>query len=216
MNHFNWTVSTSLGSYAQQVTQKCVTHCWCISDSNCHKSDITYTYEKNNPRPSRQSVNNLLHIFKWRHSSVVHHEQMGQCDCHVNDVLQSITWGTVVITARVLSPGRGLKVSYDLSWITRGPNNLLRLEDTPRCILNIPPVSPPEQRDREREGKKGGGNIFFTWLLLTFISLLWLMSRMPPVSPWSPISVSFCLLTNFISSDKTTVDKMWSLFKPFR
>ena len=114
-----------------------------------------------------ETVNNLPHIFTWRHSSVVHHEQMGQCDCHVNDVLQSITWGTVVITARVLSPGRGLKVSYDLSWITHGPNNLLRLEDTPRCILNIPPVSPPEQRERERQterergGKKGGGEDFF-------------------------------------------------------
>ena len=88
---------------------------------------------------------------------------MGQCDCHVNDVLQSITWGTVVKTARVLSPGRGLKVSYDLSWITRGPNNLLRLEDTPRCILNIPPASPPEQREREREREReeGGGENFF-------------------------------------------------------
>ena len=169
-----------------------------------------------------ETVNNLPHIFTWRHSSVVHHEQMGQCDCHVNDVLQSITWGTVVITARVLSPGRGLKVSYDLSWITHGPNNLLRLEDTPRCILNIPPVSPPEQRERETDrqrerGKKRWGRGFFLhgccWHLSACFD--WCPVCLP-VSPWSPISVSFCLLTNFISSDKTTVDKMWSLFKPFR
>lgn len=60
---------------------------------------------------------------------------MGWCDCHVNNVFQSIIWGIVVITVRVVSHGRRLKVNYDLSRITDRPSNLLRLEDMPRCIL---------------------------------------------------------------------------------
>lgn len=79
------------------------------------------------PRPSRQSANNTLNIITWFHSFVVNHEQMGQCDCHVNNVFQSIIWATAVITAPVVSHGRRLKVSYDLSWITDRASNLLRL-----------------------------------------------------------------------------------------
>lgn len=85
--------------------------------------------------PDRQTVNNILHILTWFHSSVVNHEQMGQCDCHVNNVPRSIIWGTVVVTAHVASHGRRLKVGYDLSWITGRLCNLLRLGDTPHCIL---------------------------------------------------------------------------------
>lgn len=106
----------------------------------------TYPYRRD-PRPFGQSVyNNILHIITWCHSSVVNHEQTVRCDCHVNNVFQSIICGYVVITAHVMSHGRRLKVSYDLSWITDRPSNLLGLEDTPRCILNIPSVSQPEQR----------------------------------------------------------------------
>lgn len=90
---------------------------------------------KENPNPSRQSLNNILDIIIWSHSSAVNHEQMGWCDCHVNNVFQSIIRGTVVISAGVMSHGRGLKVSYDLSRITDRPSNLLRLEDMPHCIL---------------------------------------------------------------------------------
>ncbi len=179
------------------------------TETQVNTSKISLARIKKDPRPSRQPVNDIQHIITWCHSSVVNHEQMGRCDCHINNVLQSIIWGTLVITALVMWHGRRLKVSYDLSWITDRPNNLLRLEDTPHCILKYSfSVSTwPERKGREDS----------TSLLLTFISLLWLMSHMPPVSPWSPISVSFCLLTNFISSDKTTVDKLWScLFKPFR
>lgn len=85
--------------------------------------------------PDRQSVNNILHILTWFHSSVVNHEQMGQCDCHVNNVLRSIIWGTVAVTSHVASHGKRLKVGYDLSWITGRLCNLLRLGDTPHCIL---------------------------------------------------------------------------------
>lgn len=167
---------------------------------------------QNRPKAFRQSVSNILNIITWCHSSVVPPEQMGRCDCHVNNVLQSIIGGSVVITARVMSPGRRLNVSYDLFWITGGPNNLLRLEDTPRCILKY---SFSVSTWPERGGGEDSTSLLL--LLLTFISLLWLMSHMPLVSPWSPISVSFCLLTNFIRSDKTTADKLWScLFKPFR
>ena len=82
--------------------------------------------------------------------SLVNPEQMGCCDCPVNNVLQSIIWGSVVNTAHVMSHGRRLMVSYDLSWTTDRSNNLQRLEETPRCILNIPLVSPPDWEKPER------------------------------------------------------------------
>lgn len=54
-------------------------------------------------------------------SFICSQEQMGWCDCHVNNVFQSIIWGTVVITAGEMSHGRRLKVSHDLPWITHSP-----------------------------------------------------------------------------------------------
>lgn len=94
----------------------------------------------------------MPHISTRCHSSVVNRGQMGRCDCHVNNVLQSIMWGTVVIAARVMSHGRRLKVSYDLSWITGGPNNLRRLKDTPRCVLKYSfSVSTWPERDQGEE-----------------------------------------------------------------
>lgn len=126
------------------------------------------------------------------------HEQMAWCECHVNNVLQSVIWGTVVRTAR-MTHGRRLKVSYDLPGITPRPSNLLRLEDTLCCILkySVTVSTWPEIN---------GENI--TTQQLTFITLPWLMSYLPLISPWGPIWHPFLLLTNFISSGKTTVDKL--------
>lgn len=108
----------------------------CNTQHNLFSSHLSFHFAlQKNPNPSRQSLNNILDILTWSHSSAVHDEQMGRCDCHVNSVFQSIMWGAVVITARVMSHGKRLKVSYDLSWITGRPCNLLRLADTLWCVL---------------------------------------------------------------------------------
>lgn len=161
----------------------------------------TYSSRKD-PRPYEQSVNNILHIITWCHSSVVNHGQMRQCHCHVNNVFQSIICGYVVMTACVMSHGRRLKVSYDLSWITDRPSNLSGVDDTPHCIWKYSFRVPIWVESA------WGRRYYPRLLLLTFISLLWLVSHMPIVFSLKPnfSFISFHLLTNFISLDKTTMD----------
>lgn len=104
------------------------------------------------------------------------HEQMVWCECHVNNVLQSVIWGNVVRTVRIMTHGRRLKVSYDLPEITHRPCNLMRLEDTLCCYILKYYITVSTWLDI------GGENI--TTQQLTFITIL----------NWCPVCLLFLVV----------------------